>query len=141
MKTCRWTAPRRDDGRRDRRPDDLQCRGQRHDRRRNGDRLDSAGVASDGAGNLNGASTSTDNTVTYQFNVSRRRPSRTASDRQAGDRFGHIQPRRSGRRSSDVHPSIEQQHRVDPNANIGVGIGATRTVTVIMLDKKSGPRR
>ena len=70
--------------RRHRRPERLHRRRQRHDRRhRHGERP--AGAASDAAGNANSASTSTDNTVTYDATapiVTLATPANNSHDRQ-----------------------------------------------------------
>ena len=100
-----------------------------------------AGAAADGAGNLSTASTSTDNTVTYQFNVA---PTATVTNGACPTGKPVTGSVTFSLADPDGDPMTftlqsNSNTALIPNANIGVaGSGGTRTVTITALDKKSG---
>jgi Ca2+-binding RTX toxin-like protein len=100
-----------------------------------------AGVASDGAGNPNAASTSTDNTVTYQFNVA---PTATVTNGACPTGkpvTGSVTFSLADQDGDAMTFTLQSNSNTAliPNGNIAIaGSGATRTVTLTALDKKSG---
>ena len=102
--TSRSAARRRDDRDRHRQRHDLQRRGQRHDRRRHGHRHGRGRRRRDAAGNNNTASTSTDNTVTYDV-------TRADGDDQPGGRPGRPDERLADQLHGRLQRAGHRLHR------------------------------